>query len=122
MRRRERVIEIDPSDVQHHFVDAGDTEGGEERRPDDLAEAPQLRVGHLVQHGSHEIEVGQTHFSFSSSLFLPNPIPKANMKSIVILFISRGGTFASQQMMPFYCMLLVEAEQTFHPAVTVDRL
>ena len=58
MRRRERVIEIDPSDVQH-FVDTGDTEGGEER-PDDFAEAPQLRVGHLVQHGSHEIEVGQT--------------------------------------------------------------
>ena len=71
------------SDVQH-FVDADGTEGGEER-PDDFAEAPQLRVGHLVQHGSHEIEVGQTHFS--SSFFLPNPIPKANMKSIVILFI-----------------------------------
>ena len=103
------------SDVQH-FVDADGTEGGEER-PDDFAEAPQLRVGHLVQHGSHEIEVGRTSHSF---LAQSNPEGKYEIDCHPIH--SRGGTFASQQMMPFYCLLLVEAEQTFHPPVTVDRL
>ena len=93
---------------RQHF---GDDSEGEERRPDHFAEAPQLRVCHFVQHGSHEIKVGTSHLQrkYESDC---HPIRVFILDRAELLSPIDPLNVSTDDATAPTC---VEAEQTFHP-------